>query len=88
VSGGAVDERIVDAAGLCCPVPVIRLAAAARNAPEGTVITLVSDDPAAGADVAAWCRMRGHALLEQRAEPPGVLLSRVQVRRTPPAGAG
>lgn len=48
----------VDARGLRCPLPVIRLAAAAREAPDGTVITLLATDPAARHDVAAWCRMR------------------------------
>ena len=55
----------VDARGLRCPMPVIRLAQAARAAPAGTVITLFSTDPAAEPDVAAWCRMRGHELVEQ-----------------------
>jgi tRNA 2-thiouridine synthesizing protein A len=56
---------MVDARGVRCPLPVIRLAAAARTAPTGTVITLLSTDPAAEPDVAAWCRMRGHELLDQ-----------------------
>jgi tRNA 2-thiouridine synthesizing protein A len=56
---------IIDATGLRCPLPVIRLAAAAKTAPAGTEITLLSTDPAAEPDVAAWCRMRGHELLAQ-----------------------
>src|SRR3954452_15645703 len=47
-------------------MPVIRLAKAARTAPAGTVIILFSTDPAAEPDVAAWCRMRGQELLEQK----------------------
>ena len=54
----------VDARGLRCPLPVIRLAAAARDAPAGTRITVLATDPAARHDVPAWCRMRGHELLE------------------------
>lgn len=54
----------VDARGLRCPLPVIRLAAAARDAPAGTVITMLANDPAARHDVAAWCRMRDHELRE------------------------
>jgi len=64
----------VDATGLRCPLPIIRLAAAARDAAPGTVITLISTDPAAEPDVAAWCRMRGQRLLDQRwsdARPAG-----------------
>ena len=54
----------VDARGLRCPVPVIRLAAAARDAPAGTRIIVLASDPAARYDVPAWCRMRNHDLRE------------------------
>jgi tRNA 2-thiouridine synthesizing protein A len=54
----------VDARGLRCPLPVIRLAEAARDAPAGTLITVLASDPAARHDVPAWCRMRDHELRE------------------------
>lgn len=50
----------VDSRGRRCPLPIIDLAAAARNAEAGTLITVLADDPAAATDVPAWCRMRGH----------------------------
>lgn len=54
----------VDARGLRCPLPVIRLATAARDLPKDSVITVLATDPAARHDVPAWCRMRHHELLE------------------------
>ncbi len=54
----------VDARGLRCPLPVIRLAAAARDAPDGTRIIVLATDPAARHDIPAWCRMRGQELRE------------------------
>ncbi|HEX8970094.1 sulfurtransferase TusA family protein [Oryzihumus sp.] len=54
----------VDARGLRCPLPVIRLATAARDAAPGTVVVVLATDPAARHDVPAWCRMRGHTLAE------------------------
>jgi tRNA 2-thiouridine synthesizing protein A len=82
---------VVDATGLRCPLPIIRLAAAARTAPAGTVITLLSTDPAAEPDVAAWCRMRHQDLLDQRwsspepaPEAPRTLTSRIRVTPPPP----
>lgn len=54
----------VDARGLRCPLPVIRLAQVARDAPAGTNITVLATDPAARHDIPAWCRMRHHELLE------------------------
>jgi TusA-related sulfurtransferase len=59
-----VNQIEVDARGLRCPLPVIRLAAAARLAPPGTLITVLANDPAARHDVPAWCRMRDHELRE------------------------
>ncbi len=53
-----LDER-----GRLCPLPVIALARAAADLPAGGVVRLLADDPAAAADVPAWCRMRGHTLL-------------------------
>ncbi|MFJ3405192.1 sulfurtransferase TusA family protein [Promicromonospora sp. NPDC090134] len=55
-----MSDTLVDARGLRCPLPVIRLAAAAKDLPAGTELTVLSTDPAARHDVPAWCRMRGH----------------------------
>lgn len=61
VAGGTGDVGVVvDARGLRCPLPVIRLAQAARGLDPGSVLTLWSTDPAAEHDVPAWARMRGH----------------------------
>lgn len=61
----AADQPIVvvDARGLRCPLPVIRLAEAARDSPSGTVVEVWATDPAARADVPAWCRMRAQEYL-------------------------
>ena len=53
---------IVDARGTRCPVPVIRLARAARDLPAGATLVLLADDDAAWSDVPAWARMKGHAV--------------------------
>jgi tRNA 2-thiouridine synthesizing protein A len=72
----------VDARGLRCPLPIIRLAAAARLAVPGSVVTVLSTDPAAEPDIAAWCRMRNAELVGQEwtADDTGDFLrSRVRV---------
>lgn len=63
--GNAADQpaEIVDALGRRCPVPVIELARRITSVRLGATIELWADDPAAGADVDAWCRMRGHELV-------------------------
>lgn len=73
----------VDTRGLRCPLPVIRLAQAARDAQPGTRIVVLASDPAARYDIPAWCRMCEHELGEitevaatpenkpENADPPG-----------------
>jgi tRNA 2-thiouridine synthesizing protein A len=56
----ATDRAItIDARGMRCPLPVLRLAKAAHGALAGTVFTLLADDPAAAHDVPAFVRERG-----------------------------
>jgi len=50
----------IDAVGKRCPLPVIELAKRIDAVEIGEEVALVADDPAAAADVPAWCRMRGH----------------------------
>ncbi len=42
-------------------MPVIELARALPEVAIGDVIRVLADDPAAAADIPAWCRMRGQA---------------------------
>ncbi|MGO4598820.1 sulfurtransferase TusA family protein [Terrabacter sp. 2RAF25] len=65
--GGEVD-RVVDARGERCPLPVIRLARLVRDEPHVRRVTVLATDPAAAHDIPAWCRMRGQRFVETRAE--------------------
>lgn len=63
----------VDARGLRCPLPVIRLAAALADVPPGGLVRLLATDPAAETDVPAFCRLREVALVDvaERADEEG-----------------
>lgn len=50
---------VVDCAGMRCPRPVIELTRHLQDVAVGEVIGVLADDPAAAADVPAWCRLRG-----------------------------
>lgn len=50
--------RLVDARGLLCPWPVLRLARAARELKTGT-IRISTDDPNAGREISELCGERG-----------------------------
>ena len=86
----------VDARGLRCPLPVIRLAEAARDAPAGTWIVVLTSDPAARYDIPAWCRMRDHELREmtpvpemaEAAEMGGTEMSDTEISGTEASGTG
>ena len=51
----------IDACGLQCPGPVMRLSEAVKKAADGEIIEIRTTDPAFSADVEAWCRRTGNA---------------------------
>lgn len=64
----------LDCRGMRCPLPVIELAKTWPSVPVGDVVEVLSDDPAAAADIPAWCRMREQAY--DGSPSPGVFLVR------------
>lgn len=68
----------IDARGLRCPLPVIRLAQAAAKLATGARIVVLTTDPAAKVDIPAWVRMRKHILIEQT-ELDGYLQTTVEL---------
>ena len=68
VEAGVDPGHVVDARGLRCPLPVIRLAERCRGLPAGTMVAVRWTDPAARYDVPAWARMRGHAVVATEPE--------------------
>ena len=57
----------VDCRGMKCPRPIIELARRIGDVSVGSLLELLADDPAAGPDLAAWCRMRGQTLVTSEA---------------------
>lgn len=56
-------SEVLDCRGQRCPLPVIALARRLPELPVGAVLRVLADDPAAAADIPAWCRMRGQEYL-------------------------
>lgn len=50
----------IDAIGKKCPLPIIMLAKRIADVPVGNLVEVTADDPAAKADVPAWCRLKSH----------------------------
>ena len=53
----------LDLRGQLCPLPVINLAKRIGEVAVGEVVAVLADDPAAAADIPAWCRLRGQEYL-------------------------
>ena len=64
------DAAFVDATGLLCPLPVLRLRKRLSQVPAGRVVWLLADDPAARVDVPHFCAQAGHVLLATTADGP------------------
>lgn len=77
VGSGAV-VTTVDARGLRCPMPVLRLRRAAEGLAAGTRIELLATDPAALTDVPAFCGERSWTLEARDTDAAG--LSRFLIR--------
>ncbi|MGH3366810.1 MAG: sulfurtransferase TusA family protein [Nocardioidaceae bacterium] len=50
---------VIDCTGMRCPLPVIELTRRLAEVEVNQLIGVLADDPAARADVSAWCRLRG-----------------------------
>ena len=59
---------MVDARGLSCPMPIVKIAQAVKPLPSGAVVELLATDAGSIKDVAARCRATGHELIEQTSD--------------------
>lgn len=66
-------SEVIDATGLLCPLPVLKLRKRMVPLDPGAEITLQADDPAAMVDVPHFCAEAGHELLAS--ESAGDLLT-------------
>lgn len=56
----------LDASGLLCPLPVIRVQDRIKRMASGEVLEVLATDPGTRHDIPAWCRVHGHQLVESR----------------------
>ncbi|MEE2774007.1 MAG: sulfurtransferase TusA family protein [Pseudomonadota bacterium] len=59
------DEEI-DAIGLLCPLPVLKLRKQIKNLKTGSIVRVLADDPAATLDIPHFCNENGHKFLSSR----------------------
>jgi len=87
--GGTPMPRTIrlDACGLQCPGPIVKLSAALKDARDGDVVEIRTTDPAFAGDIDGFCRRTGHVFLGCSHEK-GVATARIQkAERSPGACA-
>jgi tRNA 2-thiouridine synthesizing protein A len=62
---GTAKVTTLDAKGLKCPMPIVKTAQAIKTIPTGELLEVLTTDPGAVADFAAWSRSTGNELVEQ-----------------------
>ncbi len=60
-------DLTIDAIGLLCPLPVLRLRKRMEALEPGQIACLLADDPAAAIDVPHFCNEQGHSYLGEDA---------------------
>lgn len=82
----ACDE--IDARGLLCPLPVLRLRKVLLATAPGARVRLVATDPMAAVDVPHFCAQSGHVMIDSRRLADGALEFTVERGSSAPAIAG
>ena len=54
----------IDALGLLCPLPVLKLRKRMKNLIDGDIIKIITDDPAAKIDIPYYCIENGHQIVQ------------------------
>lgn len=68
ISQPNTDDVLVDARGLKCPLPVLKLEKALAGARAGGRVIVLATDPVARIDIPLYCRQQGHELAMDEAE--------------------
>ncbi len=61
-------KETLDAKGLMCPMPIVKLAKKMKEMKVGEVLELIADDVGSKEDVPAWCKRTGNELVSQKEE--------------------
>jgi len=79
-----MEEIVLDARNLLCPLPVIRTQNTVKLLAKGDHLRVLCTDPGAAHDIPAWCRINGHHVVEliQRDDEIAIV---VRVGATAPA---
>ncbi len=55
-------DKVLDAKGMPCPLPILKAKRALKDVPAGGVLEVWATDPGSVADFEAFCLSQGHTL--------------------------
>lgn len=61
------DDTLIDARGLKCPLPVLKLEKRLETTQAGMHLIVLATDPMAEIDIPLYCRQRGHMCILSKA---------------------
>lgn len=67
----------IDAVGLVCPLPILRLKKRTKDLPSGTEVDFLADDPSGRRDLEVLCDLAGHRIEWVHDESGGVIRYRI-----------
>lgn len=62
------EKIVIDACGLQCPGPVMKLKETVSGIPEGATVEIRATDPGFVADIPSWCQCTGNRLVDMNSE--------------------
>ncbi len=80
MSNAVKADSVLDAKGLCCPMPTVKTALALDKLKVGEVLEVIADDPTSRRDLPRWVETTGHQLISVVEE--GEKLTRVYIKKT------
>ena len=66
--GSVTEDRVLDARGLLCPMPIVKAGKEMKNLAPGQILKVLATDRGAIADFPAWAEDSGNELVEWREE--------------------
>jgi len=61
-------DKVLDAKGLACPMPIVKTRKEMKDMQTGEVLEIQATDKGAKADLEAWAKSGGHEFLDHQVE--------------------
>jgi tRNA 2-thiouridine synthesizing protein A len=61
-------DKVLDAKGLACPMPIVKTRKTIKEMESGQVLEVQTTDKGAKSDLTAWAKSTGHELMDSNEE--------------------